>query len=54
MTFTYNDIDFEGRQTESNNIVWFKDYPERSTGYPRSFDYESIAEALCDMYGINQ
>lgn len=53
-TFTLNNIEFEARQTEAHNIVWFKDYPERSTSYPRSFDYEWIAEALMDMYGINQ
>ena len=53
-TFTLNDIEFGARQTEAKNIVWFVDYPERITSYPRSFDFEWIAEALMQDYDVNQ
>ena len=44
MTFTYNGYEFEGRQTEAQNIVWLAGKPDDSESAPRSFNFEDVAE----------
>ena len=45
-SFVYEGYEFEGRQTEAQNIVWIKDNPNMSWSYPRSFTFEEVAEGL--------
>lgn len=43
-TFTFEDYEFEGRQSETSNIVWLAGKPENSWSMPRSFSFEQVAD----------
>jgi hypothetical protein len=51
-TFNYEGYDFEGRQTESQNIVWLAGRPDMSGAYPRSFTFEEVAVGILLAFGL--
>ena len=54
MKFTYEGHEFEGRQTEANNIVWLAGYPDTSEKMPRSFTFEEVAESFLQSYSPSE